>query len=344
MKFSKLNRSALCGMMAMLLVAFSAFSPLGVKGENCDSAQHDMDMLNAFWHQEAYDGLINGEAVYDGIPESHGSPSDEYGSYLIIYFYETSYGGGWNTCLVNFGGFGLDSLDFSYSVDYASGFYDPITEGYYCADGWFDIKPDLYGDLDLSGTKIAYLDSPDVNQTHISSVNLNDCERIGYAIFNNQPFCTEFSALNCPELYKVDARDCAYKNIAFQPRAYTEPLMISTFGCGTVGAYYEQGVSRDTATLYAKAEDGDFLGWFVNGSLVSTEYEYVHEGGGEVIACFAGDANGDGRITVSDATTTARYALSLIEAQSTLSMMDANANGVIEIADAVMIARFALGV
>ena len=76
--------------------------------------------------------------------------------------------------------------------------------------------------------------------------------------------------------------------------------------------------------------------------LVSENREFSVTNGASLVACFGGDANGDGAIGIADAVLALRAAMSGSEQQN--AMLDINGDGTVSVADAIMIARFAIGI
>ena len=222
---------------------------------------------------------------------------------------------------------------------------------YFCSDtdgnsvntGLLEVKPDFYGPFDVSGTNLNSVNGPHGPDTHISSVNVDDCIYLSSIYFNEQPYCTEFSAVNCPKLRMVSLRFGAYRNIAVQPKEYDIPLEISAIGNGSVGMQHLHNVDAKSSDLYAyPTEELGFIGWFVGGQLVSTETDYVHQGGGKVYACFAGDVNGDGLINIMDANLIMRGSLNLAPMEEE-ALFDLDSNGIINTADALLAIRVGMG-
>ncbi len=317
-----------CLLMAALLCITALSSALAMPPSMFTPL--DAEKLYAFWQQPAYDGMNNGEAVYDyEVPDF----------YNVLYNY--SYGGGYLTELVT------DTV-----VGHATGFYFRFTyrycfsfvDGDIAVDGWDYPTPDLYGDLDLAETGVIEFGSaypsnhyPVPHQTHITSVLLDNCQKLERAYFNAQDHCTEFSALNCPNLAHISLKDGVFNHIAFDMNGSGE-VNARSFGAGSIGVEYEDGIAR----FFAYPEKDSFLGWFLNGELVSTELEAEITEGGELTACFGGDANGDGNITISDALIVLRTAMGGNDPQDA-NMLDVDGSGTITVADAILIARFALG-
>ncbi len=229
------------------------------------------------------------------------------------------------------------------TVNFSYFYFCSDTDGNSVNTGLLEVKPDFYGPFDVSGTRLSSVNGPHGPATHISSVNVDDCIYLFSIDFNEQPYCTEFSALNCPHLYNVLLRDGAYKNIVVEPHGYNEPLRIVAVGSGSVGMRHTYAVDALNSNLYAyPTEELGFIGWFVGGRLVSTETDYVHQGGGKVYACFAGDVNGDGLINIMDANLIMRGSLNLAPMEEE-ALFDLDSNGIINTADALLAIRVGMG-
>ena len=329
----KTLKTILCAALALAIAAVLPASSFA--GQKLDvPTEYDQQMLTAFWHQEAYDGLSNGEAVYDvHVPEG-GYISEDPGEYE----------GGYYTRLISVlsenDDVGFLSMHFEYSVmgwdgtPYDGGDEEPMM----C----LTIRPDLYGELDLHGTSLAYMSSPEAGQTHITKVNLDDCTCLGSVRFNEQPFCTEISALGSNSLWRFSALNGAFRKIDFKPSRYSDALNLSAFGNGSIGAFYLSPENPEETTLSAYPKADAVVGWFEDGELVSTELEYVRTEGGSLVAVFGGDADGDGAVTVADAVLTMRASMGIIQAANS-GMLDVDGSEDIDIADALLIMRFAMG-
>ena len=77
--------------------------------------------------------------------------------------------------------------------------------------------PDVYGVVDLAGTSTHYLSTPRPGQTHVYGVITDNCPDLISIEFHGQEYCTELSAVNCPNLESVIATECNYQSIAVQP-------------------------------------------------------------------------------------------------------------------------------
>lgn len=327
-------RAIACFMMvaAMLFLTIPSFS-------HAEISDYDKEKLIAFWEQTDPEGIMcNGDRVYDfGLGD------------VNVLFGPSQYAhGSWETRLVtnNYISFDISSW---YYLEYS--FVDDTPIGPIAGDGYAYVHPVLYGPLDMAGTSINSLDfayntpsSFDWNETHIESVNLDDCAKLRNIRFSRQGYCTSLSAVNCPELERIEAIHCDYKSINVQPKGYENPLNISVICDGNVGADFTYSPNGSTMTVYANSESNPFLGWYCNGDLVSTELEFNYNGTGKLTACFGGDADGDGVLSMKDSVIASRAALSLIDADEIASDLDTDRNGSLAIADSVIIARIVLGV
>lgn len=306
----------------------------------------DKEMLRNFWNQEtAAEGVCNGDVIY-----AEGNAVIDYingmaGPNVYVGVHTSlpdEYDGGYRTPLVYISySEGFKSLSFTYDIEY--GRTEVLPDGSMVAlEGVETVTPDLYGILDMSGTSIINLHSALNGQTHITGVDVSDCWRIKSAKMNGQPFCTEFSAVNCPMLENVKAIDCNYKHIEVQPMGYEAPVEVFSLGYGSIGLEYDNSVLEGTSKLYAyPIEDLGFIGWFVDGLCVSTANTYFHEGSGKVYACYAGDIDNDGMLSMTDANFIARMALNLIASEN---IGDVDGDGNVTISDANVIARLALNI
>lgn len=334
-------RAITCFMMvaAMLFLTIPSFS-------QAELSNYDKEKLLAFWEQTDPEGIMcNGDRVYDFY----------LGDDVTLVFGPTSYvPGSWQTALVMPGYtqsgntlyYSSFALDFWFYLEYY------FTDGDISGEAFTYIHPDLYGPLDMAGTSITSLGSaygipfgtPGEGVTHIESVKLDNCANLEGVYFDGQKFCTSLSAVNCPKLEKISATDCDYKSIKVQPKGYDNPLNLAAVCDGNVGADFTYSPDGSTMTVYANSDERSFLGWYCNGDLVSTDLQFNYNGTGKLTACFGGDADGDGVLSMKDSVIMSRVALGLKEATVDASTLDADRNGSLAIADAVIIARIVLGV
>lgn len=209
---------------------------------------------------------------------------------------------------------------------------------YYSGEVIVELHPDFGGSFDISGTLTEQINSPLPGATHITSVIVDNCENLKELTFNDQQYCTRFSAVNCPSLKEVNVTGCKLERITVQPAEYTQVLDVIAIGNGNIGINYNSATMR----LYAKTDADNFLGWYVDGECVGTNKIFAYSGTGTVYACFAGDANGDGIINVLDANLIMRKALSGFS-PSDISICDLDNNGDISTSDAVLAIRIGMG-
>lgn len=330
-------RAIACFMMvaAMLFLTIPSFS-------YAELSNIDKEKLLAFWEQTDPEGIMcNGDRVYDF----------DLGDDVTLVFGPTSYvPGSWETALVE-PGYTQDGntlyynsfkLLFSFYLEYY--FETETPQGILAGEAWDIIDPDLYGPVDMAGTSITTLGTPGEGATHIDSVKLDNCAKLEEIYFRGQKTCTSLSAVNCPKLEVISATDCDYKSIDVQPKGYDNALNIAAICDGSVGADFTYSPDGSTMTVYANSDERSFLGWYCNGNLVSTELEFNYTGTGNLTACFGGDADGDGVLSMKDSVIMSRVALGLKEATVDPLTLDADRNGSLAIADAVIIARIVLGV
>lgn len=314
----------------VILLLICVVSPVGAKTATRDVLA---DKLYAFWHQEAYGGLSNGEAVYD-----HEWIED-------VFYYDfgavpPTYDGGWQTHLVEtFDGYSY-FLSFTHTFVFC-GTTEPDENGNVISfEGLDTITPDLYGQLDLTDTSLQSLSGPQAGQTHITGVFLDRCPSLGSAEFSGQEYCTVFSALECPELNGVELKDGVFEHIDLSLKDWEKDIHVSAFGPGTVGMKHaHNGVS---VQFYAYDPEGCFMGWFKDGEFFTAAKNFSMNEGGRYVACFGGDTDGDRLITIQDALCVLRSAMGL-RALPDGCFADMTGDGEVTIADALLLLRFALG-
>ncbi len=307
--------------------------------------QPDNDLYAAFLMQTSPSGIRNGEQVV----LARAALIDELiaaGGYNVLFGAGVYHDGDalcsmWSLSAIGYDQNYVDICRFYSSVPYSGTMVDPRTGEILCFDCNDPVYPDLYGPLNIPGTRTEVVESPQEGQTHISSVNINDCLYMRSLSFIGQPECTFITAVNCPSIERVDVRKCDLKNITLQPMGYEQPLAISVIGDGSVGATFYRsemtlGVDEDVPSI--------FLGWYVNGQRVSGLREFCYDGDGDIYACFAGDVNNDGDLNMNDAVNISRAAIGTRDVSADeLAIYDANANGHIDVSDAVIVARLGLG-
>ena len=193
--------------LILIVSVFAVFVPM-TSAVAPELGEYDQMMLTAFWQQEAYDGMNNGEAVYDIHLGEYGyldnpAPTYDGGYYTNLLWLidsgETSY---------------IDTLDFYYTLEG----YDGYSPGMKLLPQ-VNVKPDLYGTLDLHGTSIRMIISPEAGQTHITGLELHDCPHLYWVQFKGQQYCESLNALNCP-LWVLETVDGVFKNIDISTRAF----------------------------------------------------------------------------------------------------------------------------
>ena len=327
-----ISRITICIMLCAALIS-ALFIPFisaeTVPLEVPDAA--DREKLLAFWQQEAYNGLCNGDAVYDYAWE-HDYPDETQ---------HPSYDGTWSTELIEYSFEGYGPI---FGWERMAWYYDEDTGIF--TDYYVRISPDLYGTLDLSGSeKLTNLGTTNLEmalrpgQTHIESVDLDGASLLRFVIFDDQYHCTSFSALNCPMLQFFSVTGCPCSSLSFSPKTFELPVQLHTFGCGAVGAEYAEQDGNAIAHAYPGGEF--FVGWFDENGLVSDEPTLSLDEGSLLYACFGGDMNFDGDVTVSDAILALRAAMGLTDSLDT-GMADINGSGGVDIADSILILRFAM--
>ena len=99
------------------------------------------------------------------------------------------------------------------------------------------------------------------------------------------------------------------------------------------------------AAILKTAQGENFLGWYSEGSIHSAEADFEITDGISATACFAGDINADGNITMQDAIAALRAAVGVTDINSIdFAMADVDCSGNIGIPDALAIARLCMGV
>lgn len=326
-----------CILAAVLLCASLPGFAASAKGY---PDEYSMGKLLAFWQQEAHDGLNNGEAVYavdwTWTPEHYNEFGGAYPTYDGSYWTHLVY----RDVLP-------EGFMFLFGYRVSCWMSEELEDGsVIVADGYEYVFPDLYGDLDLSGTNVTmvapyvFADGGDGISTHINSVNLNDCGMLTRVRLVGQEQLETTAALNCEELEQFIVKDCACRQISFKTKETDQPLMLNVLGAGAVGVEYIPSIN----TVYAYPAGDTFFGWYENGNCVSTELEYSRDKGGKLTAVFSGDADGDGLITSSDALTLLRCSMGLIEINAETALLDVNVNGTVDSTDALSVLRLAMGI
>lgn len=322
---------AVCCVLCCAVLLFASLPAAASR----DIEENAHEKLIAFWHQEAYDGLNNGEAVFDhewmqGVfYEGGGDPSTLH--------YEGSY----YTPLISSYGENI-ILSFDWYVWYC--FEEEMPDGNILSGEGYDyVYPDLYGPLELSETAMWEIKSPRADQTHITSINLDSCPKLKAVRFNGQRHVTSFSALGSDGIETLELTNDSLRSIAFSPEAFDEPIELFVFGAGSIGAGYNKNSTPDKATIRAYVDGGQFHGWYKDGTLYKHQTVCNITEGGRYVVCFGGDINGDGRIEISDALQILRAAMGLSELYD-FTEADIDCSGAVEAADALSLLRLVLGV
>lgn len=335
-----------------LLVAVMLFaSAFPIRAEeierNYEQYYYDTAKLLAFVEQTDDEGVSNLEKIYDFEcpPGWYGGPPSYGGNGItpLIEYY-------WGTDL----GFHLESFSEGYEV-LISNFdihnFDPENPPEDPMSIWVGVSPDLWGSLDLSGTSLEKLTLASGAPCHISSINLNDCQYL-HSIYNeNDDFCSELTALNCPNLGSCILRDYTnLKHLTFQVEHNNDAIInLEVMGDGSI-YNVRVGYSSDQfdwwrGEVEANSQKENFIGWFSDGELLSRNYEiYIPQGQSfDAIACYAGDVNGDDYINMADAIMILRTVIGSGE-PCDLVMADVNCDGAISVIDALTVLRFSIGV
>lgn len=321
-----------------LLVAFivsvsSILHSLAVAATEVELSGTDAEKMEAFLHQEtALHGVLNGDACYHAdIPEGAGTT------------FGGSYSGGSSSPLIDYDSDGIGKhFMLSFSIWVFGQIEMPGSGTLYWDDWNWPVCPDFYGPLDLSETSFTHVENRHNNHTHITSICVDNCPNMRWVDVSAQPFCTELSALGCPNLSQIIGCNTALTNIRIQPRMFTTPLVANAFGNGIISELNFNEQENNELILGVNEDNESFLGWFENGVLVSTSARYAVVDGGNISACFGGDANEDGNISVADAVIALRGTIT-DDTSMNVSLLDIDGDDSITIVDVIMIARFALG-
>ena len=321
-------------LLSVLLTAMIATPVFSGASPHYGLNEYDQEMLLAFWQQPAYDGLTNGEAVYDIHLGENGfldEPAPVYDGSYWTHLLDDNNNSADGTITFDFRlGYWLEGWD-GYTVS-PPDFYE---EPYVC------VNPDLYGTLDLHGTSISSLYTYDTQSlTHITDIVLDDCSHLWKIRFRDQPAAETLSAKN-DRLYWIDTRGSTFKNIEYDCQRYSETMHIMSDGDGCVSVYHYNQTLGNISQLTATSKGEMFMGWYKDNELISSDpYVEVTEGG-EYIARFGGDVDGDGSVSAADALLLMRMCLGLIPMEGVNG--DVNMNGEQDSLDALMIMRFVMG-
>ena len=183
---------------------------------------------------------------------------------------------------------------------------------------------ELYGYLNLSGTGIGeFVAAPD----GLTGINLAGC-----------------SSLTKIKLYRTNTR-----LFVVQPAGFISPSRIDVFGNGVLqeviyGNPRLVDVENNEFRVQAETFSGSFLGWYADGELYSSNNFCRISDFEHLTACFGGDTDGDGNISVADAVLIARNAIGVNSLSCDFNMADIDADGNISISDAISVMRFAMQV
>lgn len=312
---------------ALLVVSFVV--PVQATDEEfgSDLSEIDREKIIDFLNIETPDGKRNGD-LFHLFPDSFPHGGTEYNGGVDPMFVQ-----------INNNNNTISRLKFNYWVS----MYDEETGIY--VDGWF--SPELCGVLDMAGTSLRELDcgrhfeSGSCYNTKIEGFIASDCDNLELLNVVHQLMCTEVVAVNCPNLAEVEISESPCRRIEIQPGIYEQPVDITIMGRGSLELLYNAEQSGE-CTITAVGEEADFIGWLIDGEFIETNNLSIAVAEGcDVVACFAGDVDGDGTITVVDATLTMRSAI--FGDRDNLASQDIDADGIISISDAITIARVALG-
>lgn len=328
----KAIKTTLCAILCSALMLL-VFAPVYASYYDYEELLNDTDRekLLAFWNTANEEGLTNGEAVF--ISEYPDAWLDEIGGH--------EYEGTALTPLVEVV---PDDSEEGYSFKFRF-YYEldeliPLPDGA-PGEGYATVYPELYGELDLSGTLVSALRTNGQHKEYIPSIRLDDCEKLEVIYLGGLDELNELSALDCTMLRTVNVFNCGLQEIDVNLLDYEKAFGLSAFGAGSIGmGYWGDDGPETTLSAYPKADA--FVGWFEGGELVSTELEYVRTEGGSLVAVFGGDADGDGAVTVADAVLTMRASMGIIQVANS-GMLDVDGSEDIDIADALLVMRFAMG-
>ncbi len=214
---------------------------------------------------------------------------------------------------------------------------------WYLWGGWDLRYIDYYGELDLENTTVTNVE---MDGCHLSSVNLNNCTHLGGIRLNVYDYyCSTVSAVNADLQVGEITLQSGVKRMALGMRYFDSQVNISVVGNGCVGIEFENKTAVNAkAKLQTKPLDSqEFVGWFKEGHLVSTDTVLNITEGGNYIASFAGDVTNDGCLNVADAVQLMREALGLVETRD-VAMSDINCDGSVGINDAVLLLRAVMGI
>lgn len=205
---------------------------------------------------------------------------------------------------------------------------------------------DLYGYLNLSGTGIGeFVAAPD----GLTGINLADCDQLRMFDFVGADDCREILLSGCSNLEKINLYRTNTRRLVVQPSGCDTPATIDVFGNGVIreavyGDPRHVDVENNEFTFEAESFTRSFLGWYADGELYSSNNFCRISDFERLTACFGGDTDGDGNISVADAVLIARSAIGVNSLSCDFNMADIDADGNISISDAISVMRFAMQV
>lgn len=205
---------------------------------------------------------------------------------------------------------------------------------------------ELYGYLNLSGTSIGeFVAAPD----GLTGINLADCDQLRMFDFVGADDCREIILSGCSNLEKINLYRTNTRRLVVQPSGCDTPATIDVFGNGVIReAVYGDpryvDVENNEFTFEAESFTRSFLGWYADGELYASNNFCRISDFERLTACFGGDTDGDGNISVADAVLIARSAIGVNSLSCDFNMADIDADGNISISDAISVMRFAMQV
>ena len=205
---------------------------------------------------------------------------------------------------------------------------------------------ELYGYLNLSGTSIGeFVAAPE----GLTGINLADCDQLRMFDFVGADDCREILLSGCSNLEKINLYRTNTRRLVVQPSGCDTPATIDVFGNGVIReAVYGDpryvDVENNEFTFEAESFTSSFLGWYADGELYSSNNFCRISDFEHLTACFGGDTDGDGNISVADAVLIARSAIGVNSLSCDFNMADIDADGNISISDAISVMRFAMQV
>ena len=161
--------------------------------------------------------------------------------------------------------------------------------------------------------------------------------------------CREILLSGCSSLTKIKLYRTNTRLFVVQPAGFISPSRIDVFGNGVLqeviyGNPRLVDVENNEFRVQAETFSGSFLGWYADGELYSSNNFCRISDFERLTACFGGDTDGDGNISVADAVLIARSAIGVNSLSCDFNMADIDADGSISISDATSVMRFAMQV